>query len=166
MAATGKAALIGGRSDIGGKTGTTNQAKDVWFAGVHPTNAAVVWVGFDKPKPVAGGAAFGGTVAAPVWRKFMVNYLSGKSEKWIEEDNTKSKVRNQDTESANNTPNEDVAEPQAPKKPKTPEKPNKTEEPNVVDTPIEEGVDALPGDETIEIIEEEPQQDKRDDKTP
>lgn len=77
MSVTGKNAIIGGRSDIGGKTGTTNKARDVWFAGVHPTNVAVVWVGFDTPKEM-GDSTFGGTLAAPVWRKYMASYLSGK----------------------------------------------------------------------------------------
>lgn len=39
-----------GRNDIAGKTGTTNDSNDVWFAGYNPRVAAVAWIGFDKPK--------------------------------------------------------------------------------------------------------------------
>ena len=76
-----------GRSDIGGKTGTTNQAKDVWFAGVHPTNTTVVWLGFDDPASLGHGA-FGGTLALPVWIRFMKGQLDDTPVKWVEAGNT------------------------------------------------------------------------------
>lgn len=82
---TGKKALALGRSDIGGKTGTTNSAKDVWFAGVQPTNAAVVWVGYDVPQSMGG--AFGGTVAVPIWNAFMRGALADTPIEWVSEDN-------------------------------------------------------------------------------
>ena len=53
-----------------GKTGTTNDASDVWFAGFTPDLLAVVWMGFDMRKPILENAA-GGALAAPVWADFM-----------------------------------------------------------------------------------------------
>lgn len=76
-----------GRSDIGGKTGTTNQAKDVWFAGVHPTNTTVVWLGFDDPASLGHGA-FGGTLALPVWIRYMRGQLSDTPVQWVSANNT------------------------------------------------------------------------------
>jgi penicillin-binding protein 1A len=52
-----------------GKTGTTNDWTDVWFVGGTPDLVAVVYVGNDNHKTL--GRAFGGTVAAPVWKEFM-----------------------------------------------------------------------------------------------
>jgi penicillin-binding protein 1A len=53
-----------------GKTGTTNDAKDVWFVGMTPDLAAGVWLGFDQPAQILPNA-FGGTLAAPVWAATM-----------------------------------------------------------------------------------------------
>ncbi len=53
-----------------GKTGTTNDAKDVWFVGMTPELAAGVWLGFDQPRQIAP-YAFGGSLAAPVWTEVM-----------------------------------------------------------------------------------------------
>jgi penicillin-binding protein 1A len=53
-----------------GKTGTTNDAKDVWFVGMTPDLAAGVWLGFDQPRQIAPWA-YGGTLAAPVWTEVM-----------------------------------------------------------------------------------------------
>ncbi|MGH7447737.1 MAG: penicillin-binding transpeptidase domain-containing protein, partial [Longimicrobiales bacterium] len=53
-----------------GKTGTTNDAKDVWFVGMTPDLAAGVWIGFDQPKQIVRGAT-GGRLAAPVWAATM-----------------------------------------------------------------------------------------------
>lgn len=51
-----------------GKTGTTNDAADLWFVGFTPRYVAGIWIGFDTPRPVLNGtAASGGTLAAPVW---------------------------------------------------------------------------------------------------
>lgn len=109
LAGTGKRAAIGGRSDIGGKTGTTNQAKDVWFAGVHPTNSAVVWAGFDNPKPLGEGI-YGGTLAAPIWRSFMADYLAGKPVKWVQGGHPP-KAKTTQAKTENNAP---TAEPKPP----------------------------------------------------
>ncbi|ACM19562.1 membrane transglycosylase and transpeptidase PBP1A [Geotalea daltonii FRC-32] len=53
-----------------GKTGTTDDYRDAWFVGYTPGIITGVWLGYDKPKP--GGKGFtGGTVAAPIWERFM-----------------------------------------------------------------------------------------------
>jgi penicillin-binding protein 1A len=53
-----------------GKTGTTNDATDVWFVGYTPDLLAGVWLGFDNPRPIGSGAT-GGTLAVPVWARVM-----------------------------------------------------------------------------------------------
>ena len=53
-----------------GKTGTTNDAKDVWFVGMTPDLAAAVWLGFDRPAQILPDA-FGGSLAAPIWATTM-----------------------------------------------------------------------------------------------
>ena len=55
---------------IAGKTGTTNEGSDVWFAGFTPDLLAVVWLGFDMRTPILPNAA-GGALAAPVWADFV-----------------------------------------------------------------------------------------------
>jgi membrane carboxypeptidase/penicillin-binding protein len=59
-----------------GKTGTNNDATDIWFAGFTPNLLAVVWFGFDKPKTIVRTAA-GGVYAAPVWGQFMRSVYYG-----------------------------------------------------------------------------------------
>lgn len=83
---TGRRALAIGRPDIGGKTGTTNDAKDAWFAGIHPTAATVVWIGFDDPKTL-GAREFGGVAALPVWVDYMKSYLEDKPQQWVDAKN-------------------------------------------------------------------------------
>ncbi|MEN8376608.1 MAG: transglycosylase domain-containing protein [Gemmatimonadota bacterium] len=56
-----------------GKTGTTNEGKDVWFIGLTPDIVAGVWLGFDQPKPIGTGAS-GSRLAAPVWGELMAGY--------------------------------------------------------------------------------------------
>jgi penicillin-binding protein 1A len=58
------------RSDIYGKTGTTNDAVDAWFAGFQPKIAAVVWVGHDDIRSL-GSMEFGATAALPIWIDYM-----------------------------------------------------------------------------------------------
>jgi len=53
-----------------GKTGTTNDARDVWFVGYTENLTCGVWAGFDQPKPIGAGAA-GSSLALPVWAKIM-----------------------------------------------------------------------------------------------
>lgn len=72
---TGSAAAVPGW-DVLGKTGTSDGPADAWFVGAVPVLSATVWVGRpDSDKPVPG--LTGGTVAAPVWRSFMVEALRG-----------------------------------------------------------------------------------------
>ncbi len=79
---TGRAALKLGRNDIGGKTGTTNDAKDAWFSGFQPNLVAVAWVGFDQPSTL-GRREYGGVAALPIWSDFMGNALKEEPEAWI-----------------------------------------------------------------------------------
>lgn len=76
--ARGAAAL--GRSDIAGKTGTTNDNKDAWFVGFNPSVVTAVYIGFDKPRSM-GRAGYGGTIAVPVWVEYMRFALKGTSVK-------------------------------------------------------------------------------------
>lgn len=76
--ARGAAAL--GRSDIAGKTGTTNDNKDAWFVGFNPDVVTAVYIGFDKPKSM-GRAGYGGTIAVPVWIDYMRFALKGRQGK-------------------------------------------------------------------------------------
>ena len=75
-----------GRNDIGGKTGTTNDAKDAWFAGFHPTNTTVVWMGFDQPSTM-GRREYGGVAALPVWMDFMRAQLKDVPNQWVSVNN-------------------------------------------------------------------------------
>ncbi len=59
-----------GRGDIAGKTGTTSDAVDGWFAGYGANVVAVAWMGFDEPKSL-GGREFGATLAMPIWIDYM-----------------------------------------------------------------------------------------------
>jgi penicillin-binding protein 1A len=52
---------------VAGKTGTTNDNTDVWFVGLTPDIVAGVWLGFDKPKPIAERGVAGGLLAAPIF---------------------------------------------------------------------------------------------------
>ncbi|WP_396430528.1 penicillin-binding protein 1A [Limnohabitans sp.] len=62
------------RPDIYGKTGTTNDAMDAWFAGYQPNLAAVVWIGYDTPRKL-GDRETGGGLSLPVWISFMETAL-------------------------------------------------------------------------------------------
>jgi penicillin-binding protein 1A len=70
-------ALVLNRSDIAGKTGTTNNAFDAWFAGYQNRLAAVAWIGFDQPKNL-GSREFGGGLALPIWIDYMRVALQDK----------------------------------------------------------------------------------------
>lgn len=75
---TGRRARSLERSDLGGKTGTTNEA-DTWFAGYQPGLAAVAWIGFADNRPL-GNNEFGSNTALPVWIEFMETALHGVEE--------------------------------------------------------------------------------------
>lgn len=79
---TGRAALKIGRDDIGGKTGTTNDAKDAWFAGFNGKLVAIAWVGFDQPSTL-GRREYGGIAALPVWTGFMGKALKDTPSAWV-----------------------------------------------------------------------------------
>ena len=64
------------RSDLFGKTGTTNDSMDAWFGGFHPDLVAVVWIGYDNPRKL-GSNETGGGLALPVWIDFMKVALQG-----------------------------------------------------------------------------------------
>ena len=63
-----------GRLDLAGKTGTTNEFVDAWFAGYQPSLVAVAWVGYDQPRTL-GKNQTGGVVALPIWISYMEHVL-------------------------------------------------------------------------------------------
>ena len=71
---TGRKALSLGRADLAGKTGTTNNAQDAWFAGYQRNMAALAWVGYDQPRSL-GERETGGGLALPIWIDFMQEAL-------------------------------------------------------------------------------------------
>jgi penicillin-binding protein 1A len=73
---TATKALSLGRRDIAGKTGTTNENVDAWFAGYTPQLVGVAWVGHDQPKPL-GANETGAVAALPIWIAFMQKALKG-----------------------------------------------------------------------------------------
>lgn len=64
------------RPDLYGKTGTTNDAMDAWFAGYQPNVVGVVWIGYDTPRKL-GDRETGGGLALPVWIDYMQQALKG-----------------------------------------------------------------------------------------
>ena len=66
-----------GRQDIAGKTGTSSEAFDGWFAGYSGATTAVAWMGYDEPRSL-GGREFGSTLALPIWTDFMRATLANK----------------------------------------------------------------------------------------
>jgi penicillin-binding protein 1A len=77
----GTAAGAGFQREIGkpiaGKTGTTNDEKDVWFVGFAPDMAVGVYLGYDKPRHI-GNRASGGSTAAPIVKEFLKQALAEK----------------------------------------------------------------------------------------
>lgn len=63
-----------GRADLAGKTGTTNEFVDAWFAGYQPSLVAIAWMGFDQPRTL-GKNQTGGVVALPMWIGYMEKVL-------------------------------------------------------------------------------------------
>ena len=64
------------RNDLYGKTGTTNDSIDAWFAGYQPTLTAIAWIGYDTPHKL-GSNETGGGLSLPVWISFMEHALKG-----------------------------------------------------------------------------------------
>lgn len=79
---TARKALKLERSDLGGKTGTTNEQRDAWFNGFNPDLVATAWVGFDNFKPL-GKNETGGKAALPIWIDYMGQSLEGKPDKQL-----------------------------------------------------------------------------------
>ncbi|MBP8309134.1 MAG: penicillin-binding protein 1A [Burkholderiaceae bacterium] len=67
------------RTDLAGKTGTTNDSHDAWFAGYSPGITAIAWVGFDQPHKL-GERETGGGLALPIWMAYMGRALAGVPE--------------------------------------------------------------------------------------
>lgn len=76
---TGRRARELNRSDIAGKTGTTNGPADAWFSGYNADVVATAWVGFDQNLPL-GRREFGGSAALPIWIDYMREALSNSPE--------------------------------------------------------------------------------------
>ncbi|MCH9799695.1 MAG: PBP1A family penicillin-binding protein [Betaproteobacteria bacterium] len=74
---TARRATSLGRQDLAGKTGTTNDTIDAWFAGYTPHQVAVSWMGYDQPRSL-GRVETGGRAALPIWIKYMQTALKGK----------------------------------------------------------------------------------------
>jgi len=64
------------RTDIYGKTGTTNDSMDAWFAGFQPTMAAIAWMGYDTPRKL-GDRETGGGLSLPIWITYMETAIKG-----------------------------------------------------------------------------------------
>ncbi|MCE8022652.1 MULTISPECIES: penicillin-binding protein 1A [Halomonadaceae] len=74
---TGRSALSLNRNDVVGKTGTTNNQRDGWFAGYNDDLVVTVWIGKDNNETIA---EYGGNAALPIWIDFMGNALNGRPE--------------------------------------------------------------------------------------
>jgi penicillin-binding protein 1A len=68
-----------GRSDLSGKTGTTNDFVDAWFAGYQPSLVAIAWIGYDNPRSL-GRNETGGQAALPIWMAYIAKALKGTPE--------------------------------------------------------------------------------------
>jgi len=79
---TGRRAKVLHRDDIAGKTGSTNDYFDAWFAGFNPELVTITWMGFDNPKSIKEYAA---TTALPMWIDFMKIALQDMPESYLSE---------------------------------------------------------------------------------
>ncbi len=77
---TGRRARVLGRSDLAGKTGTTNDQRDAWFSGFNRDVVCTTWVGFDDHAPL-GRYETGSRAALPMWIEFMKTALENKPER-------------------------------------------------------------------------------------
>ena len=78
-AGTATKAMALGRGDLSGKTGTTNDSHDAWFAGFNAGLVGITWVGYDQPRSL-GEKETGGGVALPIWVNYMKTALKGVAE--------------------------------------------------------------------------------------
>jgi penicillin-binding protein 1A len=76
---TGRGAMVLNRKDLAGKTGTTNDQRDAWFAGFNRNIVTIAWVGFDNPRPL-GDRETGARAALPMWIDYMRTALSEREE--------------------------------------------------------------------------------------
>ncbi len=76
---TGRKAMVLGRSDLAGKTGTTNGPTDAWFSGYGGGIVTTAWLGFDKNE-LLGRREYGGSAALPIWIDYMRVALKGHPE--------------------------------------------------------------------------------------
>ncbi|MET3392935.1 penicillin-binding protein 1A [Variovorax sp. 1140] len=65
------------RDDLFGKTGTTNDSFDTWFAGFQPTMVGIAWVGYDTPRQLGVRGETGGSLSLPIWTGYMQTALQG-----------------------------------------------------------------------------------------
>ena len=77
---TGQKALVLGRKDLSGKTGTTNDYRDAWFSGFNADVVTTAWIGFDQPASLGRGET-GARAALPIWIDFMRTALQGMPQK-------------------------------------------------------------------------------------
>ena len=89
---TGSKALELNRTDLAGKTGTTDEALDTWFNGFHPDLVATVWVGFPQQQSL-GRFEYGSTRPLSIWMKFMESALHDVSEQPLHQPNGIVRVR-------------------------------------------------------------------------
>lgn len=78
-----RAAAVLKRTDLAGKTGTTNDYVDAWFCGYQPNITGVAWIGFDQPKRMGNGET-GGFAALPIWIGYMERALKGVPESYMD----------------------------------------------------------------------------------
>lgn len=76
---TGRRAMVLGRTDLSGKTGTSNDRRDAWFGGFNADLASIVWVGYDDDLPLGPGEE-GSRTALPIWIEFVRIALAGVPE--------------------------------------------------------------------------------------
>jgi len=76
---TGRRAMVLGRKDLSGKTGTTNDQRDAWFCGFNTELVTTVWTGFDRAQPLGNGET-GSRAALPMWIDYMGKALQGVPE--------------------------------------------------------------------------------------
>jgi penicillin-binding protein 1A len=79
---TGRRAMTLGRSDLSGKTGTSNDRRDAWFGGFNADLTSIVWVGYDDDLPLGPGEE-GSRTALPIWIEFARIALAGVPERQL-----------------------------------------------------------------------------------